>query len=46
MKPYNIKGAAMPMYAILARVTDIGTVHAEYGKVKVHEAHLWQNQAT
>ena len=31
MKPYNIKGAAMPIYAILARVTDIGTVHAEYG---------------
>ena len=31
MKPYNIKGAAMPIYAILAQVTDIGTVHAEYG---------------
>ena len=31
MKPYNIKGAAMPIYAILARVTDIGTVHVEHG---------------
>ena len=31
MKPYNIKGAAMPIYAILARVTDIGKVHGKYG---------------
>ena len=31
MKLYNTKGTAMPIYAILARVTDIGTVHGKYG---------------
>ena len=31
MKPYYIKGAAMPIYAILARVTVIGIVHVEHG---------------
>ena len=45
MKPYNIKGAAMPIYAILARVTDIGTVHVEHGTGQSSRSTLMVNSS-
>jgi hypothetical protein len=46
MKPSNIKGAAMPIYAILAQFKILARFTLNMAQVKVREAQPWQNQAT